>query len=1049
MNFYLKLCILFWGLSPILLPAQDQYPLWFHDLDEEDKFSVGRVSNIFQDSEGLTWVGSVDKGLYQFNGRNIKQYSYSRGDTTSISENKINGRFFEDKRKNLWFCTSSSILRYNRTTDNFSRFHIKKQNVKIVDNYTAIHLERDTFLWIRAGTNAIYRFNIHQPNQALSPLATPQYEVFLFPGVGHDGRLEYIFATGGTRRKGIEVIEIHHVQQDSIVLTSNIHFNKNTPNQAALSVSDINYEKEDIIWIASNQGVLQWSLWNSDELKFRNPEMKNSKSITSIDSRYLLVSEFRVGLFLFDKLSGKYTSLNTKLINDQDEDISEVIREVYIDQLRNWWFTLDGEGLVFTHRDKVKMHSIPKAKMFNGSDNYEYSTILQDKEKKIWTSTLYEGIFLLDEKGNVIKHYHPDNPLNSILDKQAYHMLLDSNQNIWVGNQRGVIVKPTKSDQFVQVLDTQGESVPYATYFYQLKSGEILISTFKRGIYRAIKNNEKWALEQLFYYNQDDNFFSAIYEDINRNIYICHKDVELKVFNYTNEGKLVEVTSLPISGSVNGFFENKKENVLFIATSSGLAEVKINDLHSNPKVYGKEAGLINEGINAIVYGIDDHLWLSTNKGISMFNIKEKSFRNYSLSDGAQSIVFYKHAILAHADGSLWFGGNNGITIVNEAALDTIKTPPKIQLTNIKIYNKTPSDLVDLDSETTNINLLKKIRRNYKDNTLTFDFIAIDYSDPKASQLEYKLIGADNDWVTLKKGEIGSIRYPNLSPGSYSLKIRAYNSDGYLLESEKTLEIGITPPWYTRWEAIALYIIIFVSLIYAYYRYRINLVRKEEAFKIEIAEYKQLAAETETAVLRLQMNPHFIFNSMNSISSYIIRKDINTANEYLNRFAKLMRMILEFSAKQFISVSEEINLLERYLQTESMRFDKKFEYAFQLKEGIDTDELLIPTMVLQPFVENAIWHGLSNKHGTGKIIISFWTDENYLKCSIEDNGIGRVASEKLHKNKNHDSKALTITSKRLKLLPPKNGVKALFIIQDLFNNDHAASGTKVLLQFPLY
>lgn len=249
----------------------------------------------------------------------------------------------------------------------------------------------------------------------------------------------------------------------------------------------------------------------------------------------------------------------------------------------------------------------------------------------------------------------------------------------------------------------------------------------------------------------------------------------------------------------------------------------------------------------------------------------------------------------------------------------------------------------------------------------------------------------------------------------------------------------------------------LGLIYTYYRYRIAQIRKEETFKRKEAEflqkeaeYKQLVAETETAVLRLQMNPHFIFNSMNSINSYILKKDVNTASDYLNRFARLMRMILKFAAKPLIAVSDEIELLELYLETEAMRFEKKFSYDFELKNDLDPDEFMIPTMILQPFVENAIWHGISGmQNGEGLIKICFWQENESLFASVADNGIGRAASREIsQKAKTHESKALSITEHRLQLLEKKNGMEASFEVHDLLDPDQNPAGTKIVLQVPL-
>ena len=266
-----------------------------------------------------------------------------------------------------------------------------------------------------------------------------------------------------------------------------------------------------------------------------------------------------------------------------------------------------------------------------------------------------------------------------------------------------------------------------------------------------------------------------------------------------------------------------------------------------------------------------------------------------------------------------------------------------------------------------------------------------------------------------------------------------------------MSITITPPWYQTWWARSLFALLFALALYALYRYRINQVRKAEAFKRKEAEYKQLVAENETAVLRLQMNPHFIFNSMNSISSYILQKDIDTANDYLNRFAKLMRMILKFAEKPFLSVSQELELLEQYLNTEAMRFEDKIGYEFKVADDLDPDEVILPTMILQPFIENAIWHGLMQKKGPrGKLDLTIHQSNNHLVCIIEDNGIGREAASAL-KSKSAErrkSYGMKITSDRLAMLNKLAGANASVQVIDLKDERDQATGTRVELMIPL-
>ncbi len=345
-------------------------------------------------------------------------------------------------------------------------------------------------------------------------------------------------------------------------------------------------------------------------------------------------------------------------------------------------------------------------------------------------------------------------------------------------------------------------------------------------------------------------------------------------------------------------------------------------------------------------------------------------------------------------------------------------------------------------------MIRNLKFEFDDNTLSFNFVGMDYSDPKNVQLAYKMEGIDDNWVILNKGDQGFARYSNLPPNQYVFKVKAANSDGVWSDGYRSISILIRPPWYQTVEAYILFGITGLLLLYGGYRIRVRQIRKEEAFKRKEAEYKQLVAETETAVLRLQMNPHFIFNSMNSISSYIAQKDIKTANDYLNRFANLMRKILKLAKHPFLSVGEEMELLEQYLETEAMRFEDKIHYQITTGPSLDPDEVIIPTMILQPFVENAIWHGLAGKEGRKQIHIQFKIEKEQLICIVEDNGIGRAAAQVKKKSNNHVSKAISITKERLKRLEEQEAAAASLTIQDLKDEQHTGIGTKVIIKLPL-
>ncbi len=216
-----------------------------------------------------------------------------------------------------------------------------------------------------------------------------------------------------------------------------------------------------------------------------------------------------------------------------------------------------------------------------------------------------------------------------------------------------------------------------------------------------------------------------------------------------------------------------------------------------------------------------------------------------------------------------------------------------------------------------------------------------------------------------------------------------------------------------------------------------------------ATYDRELAKLELRLLRSQINPHFVFNSINSIKGFIVKNDTRTAVSYINKFAALIRLILNYSRNSNVKLVEEIACLTAYTELENMRFEKNFEFTITAdSKAIDLENVQIPPMIIQPYVENAIRHGLLNKATKGKLSISFEKKENQLLCCIEDDGIGREAAANLKARPLHQSLGMQITEERIALANDIAGnANHEAQIIDLHNDAGEAVGTKVELRFP--
>lgn len=242
----------------------------------------------------------------------------------------------------------------------------------------------------------------------------------------------------------------------------------------------------------------------------------------------------------------------------------------------------------------------------------------------------------------------------------------------------------------------------------------------------------------------------------------------------------------------------------------------------------------------------------------------------------------------------------------------------------------------------------------------------------------------------------------------------------------------------------------VTAGYFFREWQVSIEEKRNT-EMELMKIKQQQAEIEMKALRAQMNPHFIFNSLNSINKYILKNDQVNASRYLTRFAKLIRLILDNSNSKEVALSDELEALRLYVEMESLRFSNKFAYEIAVHENVNTDTLQVPPLIIQPYVENAIWHGLLHKESGGKLLVSVaTTHDNLLTCTVEDNGIGRNRARILKSKTATANKSLgmKLTAERITMLNKHASLNASIEIIDLENDLGEATGTKVILTIPV-
>jgi ligand-binding sensor domain-containing protein len=426
---------------------------------------------------------------------------------------------------------------------------------------------------------------------------------------------------------------------------------------------------------------------------------------------------------------------------------------------------------------------------------------------------------------------------------------------------------------------------------------------------------------------------------------------------------------------------------------------------------------------------DGNLWVATNAGaFCVSETKEGTFsiRGYSIQNGLSSNDIVG---IRHIGDTLWIAASDRLIRVRLDDYPHNLIPPPLIMRSILVNGHT-IDTADKKG---------KLYFNTTDNTIAFSFTGISYKSFGQVHYRFRLTGADTAW---KETESGEATFYKLPPGDYTFCLYAYNNDG--IGTGKPLEFSfvILPPFWQHWYFYLGLLVLVLTGITLFFRYRIRRVRRRDLFN-------QRLVEMEMTALRAQMSPHFIFNAINSIHNFVLKGDKNSSTMYLSKFAKLIRNVLENSSQKQISLKQEIETLQLYIEIERMRFSDGFNFRIETDPSMNLSSLMVIPLLLQPYVENAIWHGLLHKKTQGSLLISIKDKGSMLECVIEDDGIGRQQAElnKQQRNAGSNSMGGEISLRRLNLLNNLYGTKFSLTYKDKINPDGTSAGTRVELLIP--
>lgn len=724
----------------------------------------------------------------------------------------------------------------------------------------------------------------------------------------------------------------------------------------------------------------------------------------------------------------------------------DVVWSIYEDNARNLWLGTYGGGV-----SKFDGKSFKNYTDKEGLSNSMVFSIHEDKTGNLWFGSFGGGVSKYD--GKSFTNYTEKEGLNRNF---VISILEDRSGNLWFGTNLGGASR-FDGKTFTHFTEKEGLGKNSVLSIFEDKSGNLWFGTDGGGVW---KYDGKTYTHLTQKQGLTNNIVRSILEDKKGNLWFGTEGGVTK-FDGQNFTQYSQKGDLSLSYVVS-ILEDKTGNLWFGTQGRGVWKF---DGKTFTIVTEKE-GLSHNFVSSILEDKTGNIWVGTSKGLNcirqMKRISTTEFQQgkpgsnseilvIRKEDGLKGDDFFLNSVLLDKKNRIWWGTGKALSMMDLSLFYFNDSVPKIQLDQIYLNEKFV-DYTNIQSDSSELSKqLQRIKfsgvasfHNYPNNLelphdinhLTFQFSAIDWYAAHKIQYQYKLDGLDKDWSSLTSENKAD--YRSIPFGKYTFKVQAVGSAG---KWSKTFEypFEIRPPWWQTWWFYLLVFFAIASAISFAIWLRVKNIKKkaEDKAKVEIEKL-----ELELKVLRSQMNPHFMFNALNSIESYIWNNEIKAASEYLGKFARLMRLVLENSHFDTVPIEKELEALVLYLQLEAMRADFSFDYEIRDETGLDLQENEITPMLLQPFVENAILHGLSplkERKGMINIHISKISNEK-LKVIIRDNGVGRKISDS-----KRVSFGMSLTRERILKLNQNN--EDALVIRDLKDSSEKPMGTEVTIYLP--
>jgi ligand-binding sensor domain-containing protein/HAMP domain-containing protein len=1052
------------------LPAQHQ----FNNATVFDR-NTGMPSNIIlaveKGKDGFIWTGTTD-GLCRFDGVQSKIWKNNPDDPRTLPGNEVVCVLPQEGK--IWVGTNNGLASLDVAADTFASYHPDFSKTGISPalwdktGVAALHLDAAGDLWVLFRFLGLFRFLPetggfeHYPfdETAAKPhLQLPDffaYKLSIASPPDSDSAI-WVGTTAGLqkinkRTRQAKGYYFTHPDKDSMFWQNaflRIHFHddgrlyigswhawvhvfdprmetfyalpmeKKLPDDFHSStVSIITRKSEQEIWITTSLGVLLYHT-GRQEVVFskKNEEQKRLRygvHITDEKGRIWLATE--IGLILFDPVMQQFSQHSYADLNDPEPGFTLHLRQAPgSDEVSAFPHNADG-FFHFNRRTRTWRKTPIPAELIRLKELVSLNpNDLSPDPAGNFTITSRHGLASWSPKTDRLTRLSLEKKLGN---RRVVSLAWDRKGQLWLASETLLCYNPATDALriFEKELDTGNPPQP------------------PNGV------------DRLFVDSRGNVWFTRLG---GFGVWSPERDTAYAFLHF-------EQPEHSLSRDIEKITEDKQGRVWMVSNDAGLGYAEAahpeRGLVKKIPLDPNRAGSRGYGITTDLAG---NVWVWAGKALVKIDAQNLTTSYFSFDYAPNDFdAFSLHTL---SDGTLAIGEPDKITFVNSATLRTNDELPEPYITEFRVQEKAyPYNPALKDCEekrcppetVANAEALCPLRLRHWENFFSFAFSAKAFTLGKQVRFRYRLLGFQNEWA--EAGERRFVNYTNVPGGGYTFQLQAANNEGIWNEKMLEIPVFVATAWWATWWFRGAALLLAAAAGWTFWRWRIGQIRRREQLK---TEFEKKLANVEMSALLAQMNPHFLFNSLNSIDSYILKNQSQKASEYLNNFARLMRLILQRSRSNYVSLKDELEALELYIQMEALRFKDRFSYKIEVQEGLDTASLDIPPMLIQPFVENAIWHGLMHlpDRRAGQVMVSVSQQNGSLHCIVQDNGIGRQRATEIKANRSAGSKksvGMRITQDRIEMINKLYDLNARVEITDLKNEAGEAAGTRVELVIPV-